>query len=67
VTLAAPTSVADFTVRGDWATSIGRHSAMLDAYSRFADLPDLTHERGVDEPRRDEVWRVSRTTVEGGA
>jgi hypothetical protein len=64
--LTEPTTVAEFTVRDDWATSIGRHSAMLDAYTRFADLPPLTHETGVEEPRRGEVWRVSRTTVERG-
>jgi hypothetical protein len=67
VRLTAATTVADFTVRDTWATSIGRHSAMLDAYSRFAGLPELDHEEGVEEPRRGEVWRVSKTTVEGGA
>lgn len=65
--LSEPTTVADFTVRDTWATSVGRHGSMIDAYSRFADLPELTHEPGVDEPRRGEVWRVSKTTVEGGA
>lgn len=65
--LTEATTVADFTVREDWATSIGRHSAVLDAYSRFGDLPELVHEPGVEEPKRGEVWRVSKTTVEGGA
>ena len=59
--LAAPTTVADFTVRATGRTSVGRHSAMLDAYSRFADLPDSQPiSRGVEEPRRGQVWRVSR-------
>jgi hypothetical protein len=64
--LTAPTTVAQLTVRDTWATSIGRHSAVIDAYSRFADLPDLIHEPAVEEPRRGGVWRVSKTTVEGG-
>jgi hypothetical protein len=65
-TLTEPTTIADFTVREDWGTSVGRHSAVLDAYSRFSDLPELVHEPGVEEPNRCEVWRVSKTTVEGG-
>jgi hypothetical protein len=66
VELAAPTTVAEFTVRETWGVSIGRHSALVDAYSRFDGLPGLDHEPGVDEPDHGEVWRVSRSTIEGG-
>jgi hypothetical protein len=60
-------SVADFTARDTWAASIGRHSALIDAYSRFDGLPELEHHEGIDQPGRGEVWRVSRTTIGEGA
>ena len=65
--LAEPITVADLTVRASWRESIARHSALLDAYSRWSELPELTHEPGVEELSDGEVWRVSRTTIEAGA
>jgi hypothetical protein len=64
--LREPISVAALTARREWAESIGRHSALLDAYSRFDELPPLDHNEGFDEPEDSEVWRVSKTTVEAG-
>lgn len=62
-----PTTVAELTVRETWKESIARHSALLDAYSRWVELPSLTHEAGCEEFERSEVWRVSKTTIEVGA
>jgi len=64
--LSGPVSVATLTARREWWESIARHSALIDAYSRFDELPLLTHEEGFDEPDDSEVWRVSKTTVEAG-
>lgn len=61
--LSSPTTVAELTVRRTWKESIERHSALLDAYSRWRGLPPLDHEPCYEEPPRSEVWRVSKTTV----
>jgi hypothetical protein len=59
-----PTTVVELTVRKTWRESIARHSALLDAYSRWDELPRLSHEADCEELEESEVWRVSRTTVE---
>lgn len=61
--LGSPTTVVELTVRETWGESVSRHSALLDAYSRWRGLPDMAHQDGVEEPADSEVWRVSRTTV----
>jgi hypothetical protein len=64
--LGAPTTVAAITVRATWGESIARHSALVDAYSRYAGLPRLDHERDVEELVDSEVWRVSKTMIQAG-
>lgn len=59
-----PTTIVELTVRETWEESIGRHSALLDAYSRWAELPNLIHEPDWEELEQSEVWRVSKTTIE---
>lgn len=61
--LGKPTTVVELAVRETWEESIARHSALLDAYSRWAELPDLTHESDCEELEQSEVWRVSKTTI----
>lgn len=63
--LNAPTTIAELTVRGTWGESISRHSALLDAYSRWQGLPVMAHDHGYEEPSASEVWRVSKTRVGG--
>lgn len=60
------TTVAAVTVRATWGESIARHSALVDAYSRYTGLPDLDHEQDVEELADSEVWRVSKTTIQAG-
>lgn len=62
-----PTTVVELTVRETWEESIARHSTLLDAYSRWTELPNLTHEPDCEELEESEVWRVSKTTIEMGA
>jgi len=62
--LTQPTSVVELAVRETWRESVARHSALLDAYSRWAELPVLRHEPGCEELEESEVWRVSKTTIE---
>lgn len=62
--LTRPTSVVELAVRDTWRESIARHSALLDAYSRWGELPLLRHEPDCEELTESEVWRVSRTTIE---
>jgi len=64
--LGAPTTVAALTVRATWGESIARHSALVDAYSRYDGLPHLDHRQGTEELADSEVWRVSKTTIEAG-
>lgn len=64
--LDAPITVAALTVRSTWRESIARHSALVDAYSRYDELPALDHRQGVEELTDSEVWRVSETTIEAG-
>ncbi len=64
--LDAPVTVAGLTVRSSWGESIARHSALVDAYSRYDGLPDLDHQQGVEVLPEGEVWRVSKTTIEAG-
>lgn len=59
-----PTTIVGLTVREAWEESIGRHSALLDAYSRWTELPNLIHEPDWEELEQSEVWRVSKTTIE---
>ncbi|HTT94544.1 MAG TPA: hypothetical protein VMF55_07710 [Solirubrobacterales bacterium] len=59
-----PTTIVELTVREAWEESIARHSALLDVYSRWTELPDLSHEPGWEELEQSEVWRVSKTTIE---
>lgn len=66
VDLDVPKTVVELTVRATWGDSIARHSALLDAYSRWDDLPEMLHEPGCEELGSSEVWRVSRTTVQPG-
>lgn len=61
--LTAPATTAEVVVRDDWSTSVGRHSALVAAYARHGDLPSLEHTDELDEPRRDGVWRISRTAI----
>lgn len=61
--LTAPTTTAEIVVRDGWPTSVGRHSALVAAYARHGDLPALEHTDEVDEPHRNGVWRISRTTI----
>ena len=62
--LTQPTSVVELAVRETWRESVARHSALLDAYSRWTELPVLRHEPGCEELTESEVWRVSKTTIE---
>lgn len=57
------TPLVDFVVRESWPTSIQRHSVLIDAYSRYQDMPLLQYEEGFDTPRRDGVMRVSRVDL----
>jgi hypothetical protein len=57
------TPLVDFVVRESWPISIERHSVLIDAYSRYQDMPLLEHEGGFDTPRRDGVMRVSRVDL----
>lgn len=61
--LGKPTTVVELAVRETWEESIARHSALLDAYSRWTELPNLTHESDCEELEQSEVWRVSKTTI----
>ncbi len=61
--LGASTTVAAMTVRATWGESVARHSALVDAYSRYTGLPRLDHQRDVEELTDSEVWRVSKTTI----
>lgn len=65
--LGEPVTVAELTVRDTWADSISRHSALLDAYSRWDELPHLDHEPEIEELEDGPVWRVSKTVVEAGS
>jgi hypothetical protein len=57
------TPLADFVVRESWSTSIERHSVLIDAYSRYQDMPLLEYEEGFDTPRRNGVMRISRVDL----
>lgn len=57
------TPLVDFVVRESWPTSIERHSVLIDAYSRYGDMPALEHDEGFDTPRRDGVMRISRVDL----
>lgn len=57
-------TLAAHLVRESWEVSVGRHSALIEAYSRNGrDLPDLEHLDGVDEVERHDVWRVSKSIL----
>jgi len=59
------TPLADFVVHHSWPTSVERHSVLIDAYSRYGDnMPVLAHMYGFDEPKRDEVLRISRAELQ---
>jgi hypothetical protein len=64
--LSSSISVAALTVRATWQESIARHSALVDAYSRYTGLPPLDHEQEVETLADSEVWRVSKTTIQAG-
>ena len=58
------TSAADLIIQCDWETSVARHNAFIDAYSRRdSDLPALELSTDVEEPRRAGVARISKTTI----
>jgi hypothetical protein len=58
------TSAADFVVRCDWPTSVARHAAFIDAYSRRnRGLPSLELLAEIEEPQRAGVARISKTTI----
>jgi hypothetical protein len=62
--LAAPTTAAEIVVERDWATSVLRHNALIDAYARRrVSLPELEFSPEIEEPRRCGVARISKTTL----
>lgn len=64
VALTAPATAADVVIEHDWPTSVARHNALVDAYSRRrVSLPALEFSLAIDEPRRCGVGRISRTTL----
>jgi hypothetical protein len=61
--LQVDTSAAEIIVRDNWATSVRRHHAFIDAYNRRIEhLPDLELSIDLDEPRHAGVSQISRTT-----
>jgi len=63
--LRSVTPLADFVVHHSWPRSVERHSVLIDAYSRYGDnMPVLAHMYGFDEPKRDEVLRISRAELQ---
>jgi hypothetical protein len=64
VALAVKATAAEIVVGRDWPTSVARHNALVDAYTRRrVALPELEFSLEVDEPRRGGVACISRTTL----
>lgn len=64
VALAMKATAGEIVVGRDWPTSVARHNALVDAYTRRrVALPELEFSLDVDEPRRGGVARISRTTL----
>ena len=62
--LAAPTTAAEIVVERDWATSVLRHNALIDAYARRrVSLPELEFSLEIEEPQGCGVARISKTTL----
>jgi hypothetical protein len=65
--LTAPASLAEIVIADNWETSTRRYGTLMEAVARRRKrLPPVTLTAQVDEPKRGGVWRISKTTVEGG-
>lgn len=65
--LAAPTPIVELVVSHSWASSASRYGTLMETVARRRRrLPPIGFSQDVDEPRRGGVWRISKTTVEGG-
>lgn len=66
--LTVPTAIVDLVVADSWSNSTFRYGTLMETVARRRKrLPPITFSNEVDEPRRGDVWRISRTTVEGGS
>lgn len=66
--LAAPTPIAELVVSDSWASSGSRYGTLMETVARRRRrLPPISFSDDVDEPRAGGVWRISKTTIEGGA
>jgi len=66
--LTASTSLAELVVAQSWTSSTSRYGTLMETVARRGRrLPPITFSDEVEEPKRGGVWRVSSTTVEGGA
>jgi hypothetical protein len=65
--LTAPTSLAELVVADSWPGSTRRYGTLMETIARRGRrLPPITLSEELEEPRRGGVWRISKTTVEGG-
>lgn len=65
--LTAPTSIAEIVIGPSWEASTSRYGTLMEAVARRRKrLPPVTFTAEIDEPKRGGVWRISKTTVEGG-
>lgn len=66
--LPAPTSIATLVVCDSWTGSATRYGTLMETVARRRRrLPPISFSDDVDEPNAGGVWRISKTTVEGGA
>lgn len=65
--LTAPASLAEIVIGDSWQASTSRYGTLMEAVARRRKrLPPLRFTAEIDEPKRGGVWRISKTTVEGG-
>jgi hypothetical protein len=65
--LNAPASLAEIVIRDSWEASTRRYGTLMEAVARRRRrLPPVRFTAQIDEPKRGGVWRISKTTVEGG-
>jgi hypothetical protein len=61
--LTLTTPLVDFVARDLWAASVERHTTLIDAYSRYGEMPNLKLEDGFDSSTNAEILRISRADL----
>jgi hypothetical protein len=66
--LNAPASLAEIVIGESWAASARCYGTLMETVARRRKrLPPVAFGVEVEEPKGGDVWRISKTTVEGGA